>query len=183
MAEDLRFDFPVPPRQLTEGGERLISPGLTDGATPQQARLPSIADMRNLSQAELFDVLEQYGVTEPWESMINDTRKYLQRVSSITPGSDRWNEELNNLITTESRRGMLNLARRTQERFSTLDAIDGNVNQEMMWVTVSDDNLCENCDARGGRIQSYAQWTQDGLPGSAVCLGGDQCRCELVLVD
>ena len=183
MADDPRFDFPVPPRQLTPGGERLISPGLTSGATPQLARLPTIADMRNLSQSELLDVLEQYGVTEPWESMINDTRKYLQRMTSIPPGSDRWNEELNSLISTESRRGVLNLARRTQERFSTLDSIDGNVNQELMWITVSDDNLCENCDERGGEIKSYSEWTQVGLPGAAVCLGGDQCRCELVAVD
>ena len=183
MADEIRFDFPVPPLELTEERPiRLLAPGIELGDAPSQVRLPSIEEMSRLSRKELLDVLQHYGVTEPWESMRASTAAYLERVSNIVPGDPRWEAEMNALLGGEQR-ALLSLARRTSEKWGTLDAIDGNVNQEMMWVTHTDDNLCDNCDDRGGEIKTYAEWVQAGLPGAAVCLGGDQCRCELVPVD
>ncbi len=182
MAVENRFGFPVPPRQLDPTGARLIAPGLNAGDTPTQARLPSIEQMSRLSQKELIDVLQHYGVTKPWEQMRLETSKYLERVSGIQPNSDRWKEEMNSILDHESTAGMRKLTKRVTENWSTLDSIDGNLQHEMMWITVTDDSLCIECEDNGGDIQTYEDWAIQGLPGAAVCLGGDECRCELVPV-
>lgn len=182
MAGGIRFDFPVPERQLDKKGARLIAPGIKQGASPQQARLPRIEDMSRLSKKQLTDVLQHYGVMKPWDSMIADTSKYLERVSGIVEGDPRWKQEMDALLGSEQR-ALVSLSRRVSEKWSTLDAIDGNVKQELMWITHTDDSLCENCEDRGGEIKTFEEWSAEGLPGASVCLGGDQCRCELVPVD
>jgi hypothetical protein len=69
---------------------------------------------------------------------------------------------------------MLSLNRRVAQTWSSLEAIDGDVNKTMIWLPERDENTCENCSANGGKEKTWAEWQVSGPPGSAVCRGGDQ---------
>lgn len=165
-------------------GDRLISPGLTADSVPKQAALPSVAEISKLSDAQLADLLQHYGITEPWGTLQTRAAAYVERMTQLRPGTPEFEAELNRITTTMSRRGATALARRAQERFSSLDAINGNVNQTMIWVLSEiDENNCDRCIARAGQIATYAEWQTLGPPGAAVCEGGDYDRCQLVVID
>ncbi len=171
------------PRRLEDN--QLISPGLTADAPPELVRLPSIADMKNMTTGELADVMEYYGVTgKSFAQMQTESIGYVTRMTAYPPNSLEWDNAINNLIDTQSKRGMLGMTRRISERWSTLDTIDGNINHEMVWITEGDDgSRCDQCAARAGELYTYKEWTVRGLPGSGVCDGGDMCRCELGAIE
>lgn len=57
----------------------------------------------------------------------------------------------------------------------------GLVDESMLrWVSVQDDRVCDDCEARHGSVQTYADWQADGLPGSLNTVCNGNCRCELV---
>jgi hypothetical protein len=182
-------DFPVLPDILETPGGRIednqfITPGITyAGAVPEQMRLPSLAELQGLTNAELMEVLQHYGVMAPWGAMVTRAQQYVTRMTELRPGSPEWQAEVDRLITTDSRRGMLSLNRRVAQTWSSLEAIDGDVNKTMIWLPERDENTCENCSANGGKEKTWAEWQVSGPPGAAVCLGGDQCRCDLVVVE
>lgn len=174
-------DFPSAPSGLDPRGV-YISKTLTADADPKLIRLPDLKDIKNLSLKDLKDTLKHYGVTEAWESYEANAASYLARVSSIPPGP-LFDAELERILDVSSKRGALGMSRRAVQTWSTLEAIDGNVNQEMMWLNEDDDRTCEPCDQNGGEIHTYAEWVQIGLPGAQTCLGGDYCRCDLLVID
>jgi hypothetical protein len=193
--DPVRGDFPVPAGEVV--GNEYITPGLRRDARPEQVRLPNIDEMRDLSNGQLIDILEHFGVVQPWETMVANASSYVARLTELRPGTEEFRAEVERItspqigifqtevgriVDAESRRGLLSLSRRTAQAWSSLDAIDGNVSQEMIWITEGDDHVCESCVSRGGTIMTYAEWQDAGPPGASVCLGGDQCRCDLVAV-
>jgi|TARA_Y100000310_G_C20445386_1_gene698143 hypothetical protein len=139
--------------------------------------------MVDLSDLELLDVLEQYGVIAPWNEQ---QQKALDEIGptlrNAAVGSDEFWNSLNSTVDISSRRELRRLTRRTSQQWSALTAVDGNLNQEMAWITIGDIASCDPCNGRGGEEASYAEWQILGPPGASVCLGGDDCRCELVKI-
>lgn len=178
--QKLKGDFPVPQGELH--GDEYITPTLTRKSAPEQLRLPELADMRNMSRAELMDVLSHFGVVAPWGALQTEASKYIMRMTELRPGTPEFQAELERLTEVDSDRGLLGLSRRTTQQWSSWDAIDGDINKEMLWLTEMGEGVCDNCAVRGGTIQTFAQWQIDGAPGAAVCQGGDYCRCDLLVV-
>jgi len=173
---------PIPRGHIEKN--RYISPGLTTDSRPKQASLPDMVELRDLPNDQLLSVLEHYGVIEPWHQMKQRATEYVQRMSRIRPGDEQAIQDaVDEITTTASRRGMLGLNRRIYETWSSLDAIDGNLNQDMIWICEDDESSCTGCKSHGGEIKSYAEWQIEGPPGAAICKGGDYCRCQLVAVD
>ncbi|MDD5391084.1 MAG: hypothetical protein PHD37_17235 [Gallionellaceae bacterium] len=48
-----------------------------------------------------------------------------------------------------------------------------------IWISVEDADRCEDCRERDGRIQSWAEWEAEGLPGTGATVCGWRCRCSL----
>lgn len=49
----------------------------------------------------------------------------------------------------------------------------------MRWTTESDENVCDDCEARAGDVRSMLEWEAIGLPKSGFSVCGTNCRCEL----
>ena len=173
-------DFPVGPSRLENN--RLVTPGLTAGAKPEQARLPDIANMKNMTLDELHSILDLYGVQAPWSTLIAQAQEYVTRMTEYRPGSAEWRAAVADLIDRDSRRGAIGMNRRVAQAWSSLDAIDGDVNKTMIWLTENDENVCAPCEERAGVELTWAEWQAAGPPGT-VCLGGSYCRCDLVVVE
>jgi hypothetical protein len=105
--DEIRADFPVPPATLDEAGANFISPSLTTGAPPEQVRLPSLADMKNLSMAELQGIMDHYGVGTPWETLRGQTRDYVARMTELKPGTPAFEREVNRLFDVNNPNGTI----------------------------------------------------------------------------
>lgn len=182
--DELFPDFPVNPGMLDEQG-RFITAGLTrEGGVPEQKILPSLDAMGQLSNAELQAVLDHYGVGQPWESLKSDMYQYVARMTEMTDKA-AIRAEVERLFDPQgplARRHMLGMARRVDQTWSMLEAAEGNPAAEFVWITEFDDRVCEGCEGNGGDIMTLAEWQAGGLPGPAVCYGGNSCRCDLVRV-
>ena len=165
---------------LKEAGEEFPFEALAPASTLGTKTLPSLNSIKKMSNAQLMENLINMGVTGPIGTMQTSASQYVQRMTELRPGSPRFALEVNNIIGTESRRGMIGLTRRTQQQWTSLAYIDGDVNQNMIWVVEGDSNTCSNCEANAGEVKTYAEWQAEGPPGAAVCEGGDYCRCDLV---
>jgi len=171
-------------RTVDEDG-RIMSPGLVrpDGVIPAARPMPSLAEMRSLSPEELLAELQYYGVVDPWPKLRNSAAAYVARMTSLQPGSAAFAREVEGLIGTASKRGLLGLSRRTAERYTTMLAVGGDPDAELIRISEGDEHVCDNCDALEGVVGTLAQHEALGLPGAQSCLGGDYCRCTLVRVD
>lgn len=177
--EPVSKDFPAEQPKLSGARkEKLISPTVVFNKVPEQARLPSLEAMGDLSVGQLSKVLDAYGVTDPWDSMRVDAMSYLNRMNVPLHRMDAAVEGLLN----HERKAQLMLARRVSERWATMNSLEGDYSQTMAWITVGDDAMCDPCDDNGGLEMPYTEWLQYGLPGAQTCDGADYCRCELVLV-
>lgn len=164
---------------------RLHAPGIErpDDLVPLTVKLPSASDMLELTDDELIELLQRYGIVDPWEQISGDAAALVARSKNLQ-NPDIFAEENRSLMERMTKRATLSLARRTQERYNTLVILDGRPNVELIRIPddYDPDRLCERCEALAGTIGTYAQHTEVGLPGSASCLGGDYCRCSLVAV-
>lgn len=165
---------------------QFISPGLQKGLPPAQYRLPNFEDMRVLAQspegqARLLQTLEHYGVTPSMNRMKVMAGKYIERMTDKT--GDAFKAAVEELVNGESKRSLIGMNREIAQQYSSLRAIEGNIDQKMVWVSEGDDHVCEECDARSGEIQTWVQWQTEGPPGSRTCLGGSYCRCDLLPID
>jgi len=48
------------------------------------------------------------------------------------------------------------------------------------WISVADENRCEDCADLHGQTKTWAEWEAAGLPGAGATRCGWRCRCELV---
>lgn len=160
------------------------------GIVPELYPLPDLSRLTNLSDADLWAVLQRHGVTQPWPELIAEAQRYNERWSKVPPG--QWaDEQARALIVPDAQstdilgrkmeRGLLGLARRTQERYTTMEALDGDVNAELGRVAELDSATCVGCDALAGSIGTYAFHVSQGLPGEQQC--GNNCRCQLIRVE
>lgn len=183
--ELLRADFgKLESARIVDSDGRIQTPGIVryDGFVPEERKIPDVNELKNLSRAELIAELQEYGVIESWDSIVADAEQYVARLSKIPAGSFMADLEVTNIIGTYSKRGLLSLNRRTQERYTTMLAIGGNPKQELIRISEGDEGVCENCVELDGVTGTLAQHRAVGLPGAQSCLGGDYCRCTLVRI-
>ncbi|MCP4640274.1 MAG: hypothetical protein GY851_07580 [bacterium] len=175
------------PTYVDEQG-RIQSPVITrtPGGAPVGAGLPTAADMKGLDDDELSAILKRYGITKPWEEMQTDAAVYVKQMSDrLRAGSE---EEIHAEVERitggmSDRRGMLSLARRTQQRTGMADALaaSGEADPEFIRIEENDESSCDACIALAGTIGTLSEHEAVGLPGAATCYGGDLCRGQLVL--
>lgn len=146
---------------------------------PFQFKFPESRELKGMSEAELNSLLQRFDIGKKWPAMTADMQFYASRLSYI---SDR-----NNFYSTiddmaSSKKYLLGEVRTAYREFSTIDALDGNTETELIWIPDGDENTCITCAARGGSIGTIAYHFSRGLPGPSVCLGRENCRCMLAAV-
>jgi hypothetical protein len=78
------------------------------------------------------------------------------------------------------------MARQTQQTFTTVEGLQGDLATEFIRVTDTeiDDkgnaSTCDSCEALAGEIGTLAYHQEIGMPGPASCQGGGYCNCQLV---
>ena len=143
-------------------------------------KLPSVNDLLGLSESELVDLLQRYGVVASWADARARAAKVVADMHGI-PSGPLFEARLQSAIDT-GQRELIGQARRTMERYTTVQAMDGTETQEFVRMPEDYDEtrICDVCYELAGTIGTMAQHEEVGLPGSASCLGGDLCRCTLV---
>jgi hypothetical protein len=183
MVDFPEIEQPPATKYLDESG-KIVAPGIVQGAmVPTIERLPTAQEMLSMSDADLIALLQRYNIVDDWEYIVNSASRYNERMSRLNPGDPGWEGQMRELLSTESRRGLLGLNRRAAERWQTMEALDGDPSQELIRLGEGDDDMCDRCREREGAIGTYAEHTAMGLPGAASCSGGDNCRCVLVAID
>jgi hypothetical protein len=162
---------------------RIVAPDVgLDGPVPTAQPLPELADMLALDKADLLEVLSRFDIVDPAEALRADVMGYLSRFPRLAEDPERMAAEVERLLSLEERRGLLGITRRTQERYTTLQAVQGDEAQLLIRISEGDTHVCEDCAALEGAIGTYSEHAAIGLPGAQTCLGGDYCRCQLVAV-
>lgn len=171
--------------RLSPGGYlddyNFITPGLRRDDEPYQRRLPTLVEMGNLSNGELLRTLNHYGITEHYGILQTQDMDYVRRMMPMRSEGDI-NRAYQDLLRNQERH-LLGVTRRVAERWSTLDAIQGDINKEMIWIAEDDEATCENCAPRSGEIDTWIGWKERGFPGAETCQGGNLCRCDLTVID
>jgi hypothetical protein len=161
-----------------------ITPGLTYiNGRPESLKLPSLEAISKLDNSELLQVLNHYNVFGPTDQFKMESMEYVSRMTSYPPGSQAFSEAVAALGDTSSKRGLVGMTRRASENYSTVESIDGNVEQELIYVCLDDNASCKACLDKDGEIHTFIEWQDVGGPGAATCAGGHNCRCSLIRVD
>jgi len=141
--------------------------------------LEKFAFMREVSNAELYEVLHSYGAIQSTEQAIVGAQKYVSRLTAYKPGSPQFKEEVSKLIDVSSKRGLREANRRAIAQINTVQQIGGDVKKPLVWIVEGGPNTCSYCASNAGEVDTYEGWEARGLPGAETCLGGDSCRCML----
>jgi hypothetical protein len=167
--------------QLVQAGKRGFEVlGIAEFEALQAKYTADLAFMRQLSNRELYSVLLENGAIRPIDQAIAANQGYLARMTNYPPGSTQFKEELANLVSANSKRGLRSLNRRSTQMLYTLDQAGANLQKKMVWIVEGGPNTCTYCLDNAGVVQTLEQWIIDGMPGAEVCAGADQCRCQLV---
>lgn len=175
-------DTPVP-KYVDERG-RIVAPSIErpGDMTPVSVKLPSIDALKDLTPAELLEVSQRYGVSEPWRALFRANEKYVAEFSRLTPGTADFAAEVARITEPmQSERAALGLARASMRNYNQLLATDGDETQILVRVGEGDDAMCEGCRALEGVEGTHAEHDAVGLPGSQEC--GQNCRCVLLPVE
>jgi hypothetical protein len=145
--------------------------------------MPSPAEMSGMSNADLSELLRRHKVREPWNELVGQTQKYNENFMRIPPTDPLAIEErARALYDTETKAGLRRLTRRTQERYTTAEAVDGEWGTAILVrVAELDDVTCDGCESNAGFEGTYQEQEAVGLPGQQEC--GGNCRCQLVRVE
>lgn len=152
-------------------------------APGEELEEPSLAALAAMSNADFIDTLQDSRMIGSWASQQTQAMGNVQRMVEREPGTLSFLDVKSDLIANQSTSGMQKLIRRSSQQYTTLAEMDGDASTDFVWVTETDDAVCSQCKPRGGEVHTYAEWLDRGLPGAAVCLGDDNCRCDLVKVD
>jgi hypothetical protein len=152
------------------------------GVVPELGPMPSPEGMSAMSNADLSELLRRHGVREPWDNLVAQGARYNNRFMNIPPvGEAAIQERAAALYAPETTAGLRRLTRRTQERYTTAEAINGDPNAILVRVAELDDRTCSGCESLAGFEGTIAEHEAAGLPGQQEC--GGNCRCQNVRVE
>jgi hypothetical protein len=144
---------------------------------PRQRSMPTMVEMKAMTDVELSQVLGQFGITEPWAQMRSANVGYLMRMTQIPPGSQQFKAALDRLLNQGTRDGLIRASRRAYQEYMIIQT---DTSGELLRIAENDENTCEVCNALAGEVGTIEYHRSIGLPGAASCDGGDRCRCNLV---
>jgi hypothetical protein len=149
---------------------------------PELAPMPSPAAMSAMSNADLSELLRRHRVRQDWNSLISETQKFNEPFMRIAPVDPVALEARAQALYQPAVHDLRKLARRTQERYTTAEAIDGAWDTAVLVrVAELDDVTCDGCESNAGFEGTYQEQEAVGLPGQQEC--GGNCRCQLVRVE
>ena len=167
------------------GPGRYYSPYIERGADniPRKVPVPTAAEIRGMSTAERWRVMNRYGWAPTVENEMDAQRRFLERFN-ITEADDpeRFAREMDRLEGAQKKQHLLATSRRSMERHETLVALDGDMTKDTTYINEGDDP-CEECEPLDGDIMPYAERVSAGLMPGDRCLGGDLCLCVLMVVE
>jgi hypothetical protein len=127
---------------------------------------------------KVYQFRQVYGLEDPTQ-LRQFEQQYLQRFN-LTPDNERYQAALQQLRDeSNSQRVAVAQARRTSQRTETLDALDGQLTKNCIYVNDGPDP-CDNCLSLSGEEKPYAEFIQNNEAPGDQCLGGDNCMCILV---
>jgi hypothetical protein len=154
-----------------------------EGQVPVVDPLPRIGEISNLEDDQLIALLQRYGVISSWEDLRAKMMATAGGAMSIPAGAPDYQERMEFLLDTGSRRTLVGMARRASERYATAEALGGDADAQLIRISEGDDHVCDSCQERAGAIGTLAEHEAIGAPGPASCHGVDLCRCQLVRID
>ena len=165
---------------------RAFSPFLERGMNGaiKQVPIPDVAGLKEMGLDDidvLNDVLFRYNAIPTPDELIEEQSAYLARFNS-NAGTPLYDTQMTTLKEGMAERITLGRARRVSQRLEMLAAVEGNTQQNMMYLTEGD-NPCGGCEPLGG-TEGTLQWFIDNhmLPGDQ-CYGKHLCLCQLQAVD
>ena len=165
---------------------RVVSPTVVrdDKLLPIGRVLPTELQLRDLTSTQLHEIMALYKIDMPWLDYVEDTKKYLSRISKIPPNSDQFERELERLLDVQTKRGALGMARETNRRTGWVEAAQGDP-EGTLYIRITDatSSTCDACFELAGAIGPLSFHEGIGLPGPNSCLGGAYCNCQLVPVE
>ncbi len=170
-----------PPGDSMDAQGRFYSPWIERGGTgiPRSVPMPTMQQMRGMDTGQLTGVMERYGYVDSIDARIDMNKEFLRRFN-IGPKDSRYGFEMDRL-KGKQQIAMLGQTRRLAQRHEGLSAIDGNVNQRMIYINESSEP-CDECDPLGGTEGTYREFAENGmLPGDR-CLGQDNCLCTVMRI-
>ena len=177
----LRGATPAQRSRYLDSGGLLQAPNLERWGTPVPTLgpMPSITEMTSMSVEQLGEVLDKFGIIEPWAQQRAAMVGYPSRVANYPPGSPQFKSELDKLLDTSTKRGALMAARRAYTEYSARSFEAGVV---VVRVCEDDPASCDTCVKLGGYEGTMEQQRGVGMVGAASCQGGDNCRCYYIEV-
>ncbi len=185
MADPLDLDGLAPSFQeaLDRLPERRI-PGVdriaTEGARLQVGgRVPSLARMAEMSDAELSLLAKRFGIDPERVAM---TEQAIERATSRLIGADAPDPALVERVMKQAesavRRELQQAAKRLVRQYTT-EKLDVGPDTPMLWQAV-DEGACPSCKERDGKTMTQREWEEIGEPGSPNTLCNGSCRCSLL---
>lgn len=141
--------------------------------------LDEVSFLRDLTDKELYNRLQQYRALRPADHMIADATKYVSRMTGYKPSSTQFKAAVADLVDPHAKDAVRNINRRSVESIYSYREADGDLKTPMVWIGERGGKNCEYCRGRFGEVDTYGNWIERGLPGGEVCAGGERCRCHL----
>jgi hypothetical protein len=148
----------------------------------QPEYLAGLGFITQMSNTQLYNALLETEAILSFDKLVTDAMSSVTRMTSFAPGDPRFTEEVARLIDLNSDKNLKQLNRRAVERAHSFRESNGDAKTLMVWLVEGGPSTCPACLARAGRVRTYEDWIEMGMPGWEVCYGGGSCRCHLAKV-
>jgi len=176
--------FNLTTEQLVQAGKRkAVFVPLETYETLQAKYVQEFAFLKQVDNSVLYNTLVEANSLKPIDKQIADATGYVSRMTNYPSGSPQFKEAVADLVSTQSKSGLMGMNRRSVEGISQFRKIGGDLQTLMVWILDPNSKHCSYCPARAGEVMTYEEWVADGLPGEDVCRGGSKCNCHLEVTE
>jgi hypothetical protein len=173
-------EYQLEQNDLKQAGKRLVTVDPRPGFVTIKPRYHAIvAEFLGMSNTELYQsLLDARAILNPARAIAN-SMGYAGRALYYATGSPQFKGEISGLVR-HSTIELTGLNRQATSQLHSMIRTGGKLDTLMTWIAEGGGKICEYCANLGGDTRTYGQWLERGLPGAAVCKGGDRCRCQLI---
>jgi hypothetical protein len=125
-------------------------------------------------------ILLAYGVMDPVAAMQREMNT-VSRFRNMTPADGRYQAERDRAVKS-SGAATVGFMRSAGNKAQAIEAVEGNLNQTVMYVNEGPDP-CEECLDLGGLEMPMKDFVAQNKMPTDRCLGGNHCYCQLVPVN
>lgn len=146
-------------------------------------RLPSSQNLVNKTPEQLVQTLSRFALEPDVEALKVAADKAFTRVDAllaegVMPDAatlDAIRSQIATQVNAQLRQQVKGAIR--DYRLAAFKQLGKDV--QFTWVAQGAGS-CPSCEDRHGDTQSYSDWEDDGLPGSAALICADECNCSLL---